>query len=233
MRPRRSAVLLAAARGAVGAGCRHAAVPPAPLPPDWRALAHAPSPFAALYRFSFGGQRNLVLTVRSGESRLSLGVAVPPGGVAFAAWITDEEGWVERVKERCREPLPRGVIPVSEDASLPLDPNLAALVLSGLVPEDAHEIEGMPGWVEASNGRFVWRARIEGPPAVCTRAVVTRPDGESSLIADLKSPIGHVPGAIVLKAGSHVAELTLEEWHPSEAPQPPGWFAFAQCGATR
>ena len=127
MRPRRSAVLLAAALGAAGAGCRHAGVPPAPLPPDWRTLAHAPSPFAALYRFSFGGQRNLVLTVRSGAGRLSLSVAVPPGGVAFAAWITDDEGWVERVKERCREPLPRGVIPLSKDASLPLDPHLAAL----------------------------------------------------------------------------------------------------------
>ncbi|MGD1149021.1 MAG: hypothetical protein ABR961_13845 [Thermoanaerobaculaceae bacterium] len=233
MQPHRRAAQLAVVLAAAGAACRHATVPTAPLPADWRSLARAPSPFAALYRFSFGGQRNLVLTVRSGAGRLSLSVAIPPGGAAFSAWVTDDEGWVERVKERCREPLPRGVIPLSKDASLPLDPYLAAVVLSGLVPEGAREVPGMPGWVEASNERLVWRARIEGPRVVCTQAVVTRPDGKSLLVADLKSPIGHVPGAIVLTAGSRKAELFLKEWRTAEAPQPPGWLSFTACGAAR
>jgi len=219
---------------AAGAGCRHGRAPEAPLPPDWRSLAQAPPPFAALYRLSCCGQRNLVLAVRSGADRLSLSVAVPPGGAAVTAWFAGGEGWIQRVKERCREPLPQGMILLSKGAALPLDPTLAARVLSGLLPEDAHEESMEPGWIEASDGRFTWRARIEGPPAHCTRIVVFRPTEERPVLAaDLKSPVGRVPGALVLTTGSQRAEMDLEEWHSADSPQPPAWLALPECGAAR
>jgi hypothetical protein len=231
-RRRSAAFLMAVLAG--GVGCRHALAPEVPLPPDWRSLAQAPPPFAALYRFSCCGQRNLVLAVRGGADRLSLSVAVPPGGAAMTAWFAGDEGWIQRVKERCREPLPQGLIPLSKGAALPLDPSLAARVLSGLVPEDAHEEPATPGWVEASDERFTWRARIEGSPARCTRILVFRRGEERPVLgAELKSPTGHVPGSLVLTAGSQRAEMILEEWHSAEPPQPPAWLAVPECGAAK
>jgi hypothetical protein len=230
----RKAVLLLVVLAAAGAGCRHVRAPDMPLPEDWRSLIQPLGPFAALYRFSCCGQRNLVLAVRSGADHLSISVAVPPGSTAMSAWFAGGEGWVERVKERCREPLPSGMIPLSKGASLPLDPDLAARVLSGLLPEGAHEVPLTPGWVEASNERLTWRARIEGSPTHCSRVVVFRQGEERPLLeADLKSPIGHVPGALVLTAGSQRVEMVLENWHPAEPPQPPGWLATLDCGAAR
>jgi len=233
VRRHRKAALLALLVAAAATGCRHTAETPAALPADWRSLVKGPTPFAALYRLSFGSERNLVLTVRSGAGLLSLSVAVPPGGAALSAWVAGAEGWVERVKERCREPLPPGVIPLPKDAFLPLDADLAALLLSGLLPEGAHEVPEAPGWVEAATERVVWRARIEGSPAVCTRVVLGSPDGRTLLAAELKAPVGHVPGAIALVAGAQRAEMVLQEWHLSEPPGPPVWLAFAKCGAAR
>ncbi|MBZ5587020.1 MAG: hypothetical protein LAO05_00475 [Acidobacteriia bacterium] len=234
MLKRRRATILAVVLAAAAVSCRHATAPEMPVPQDWRSLMQHPGPFAALYRFSCCGQRNLILAVRSGADRLSISVAVPPGGTAMSAWFAGDEGWVERVKERCREPLPHGMFPLSKDAALPLDPDLAALVLSGLLPEGAHEVPLTPGWVEASNERLTWRARIEGPPTHCSRVLVLRPGEERPLLgADLKSPIGHVPGALVLTAGSKRVEMVLEEWHAAEPPPPPEWLAVPACGAMR
>jgi hypothetical protein len=213
----RNAALVMLVLVGAGAGCRHAPTPAAPLPQDWRSLAQPPAGFAALYRFSCCGQRNLVLAVRSGGDRLSISVAVPPGGTSMSVWFAGDEGWVQRVKERCREPLPKGMIPLSKDAALPLDPGLAARLLSGLLPEDAHEEPMTPGWVEASNERFTWRARIEGPPARCTRILVFRHGEERPM----------------LEAGSQRAEMVLQEWHSADPPQPPGWLALPDCGAAR
>jgi len=233
VRTRRSALRIALLLAAAGAGCRHAAIPPAPLPDDWRSLVHEPAAFAALYRLSVGSARDLVLTVRSGGDRVSLTVAVPPGGVALAVWISGDEGWLGRIKERCREPLPPGVIPLPKNGSLPLDARLAALLLSGSVPGGAREVGDAPGWVEAATGGVVWRARIGGPPAACSRVVVTRANGASLFTAELGSQVGQVPGTIVLEAGSERAELALKEWHPSETPPPPAWLSTPACGELR
>ncbi len=233
MRPRHRAAALLVLLAAAGAGCRHAAVPPAPLPEDWRSLVREPAPFAALYRLEAGGQRNLVLTARGGGGGLSLTVAVPPGGAALAVWVADDAGWVERVKERCREPLPHGAIPLGGGAALPLDARLATLLLSGLAPDGAHEAAGAPGWVEATAGDLVWRAHVEGPPAVCTRVVITGRGGAPLLAADLGSHVGRVPGTLRVETGSERAEMKLQEWHLAEAPAPPAWLSLAACGAAR
>ncbi len=233
MRAPRSAAPLLALLAAAGAGCRHAAVAPGPLPAGWRSLAHDPAPFAALYRLAAGGQRDLVLTVRGDGARLSLTVAVPPGGAALSVWLGGGEGWLERVKERCRERLPGGEIPLGRDAVLPLDAHLAALLLSGLVPSGAREDADAPGWVEAAVGDVLWRARIEGSPAVCNRVVIAESAGRTLLEAELKSPVGSVPGALVVTAGSQRAEMTLQRWRVAEAPQPPPWLAGPQCAEAR
>jgi hypothetical protein len=225
-------VLLCAA-----AGCRHAARL-GPLPPDWQTLVSEPRPFAALYRFSCCGYRDLVLTVRTDGERLSLTVAVPPGGAALSAWVESDGGWLRRAKESCRDPLPKGVLPVSASSSLPLDPRLAALLLTGLLPSDARELPETPGWVEATTSGFSWRARVEGPEPHCTRVRVARPGKESALLdAELESAPSRVSGvmpmprAISLVAGSVRAELILQAWQTSEPPAPPSWLSTPVCGA--
>ena len=219
------------------AGCRHAARP-GPLPPDWQTLVSEPRPFAALYRFSCCGYRDLVLTVRTDGKRLSLTVAVPPGGTALSAWVESDGGWLRRAKEGCREPLPKGVLPVSASSSLPLDPRLATLLLTGLLPSDARELPELPGWVEATASGFSWRARVEGPEPRCTRVLVTHPGKESALLdAELESAPSRVSGvmpmprAIQLVAGSVKAELILQAWQTSEPPAPPPWLSAPVCGA--
>ncbi|HVN32980.1 MAG TPA: hypothetical protein VMT45_13445 [Thermoanaerobaculaceae bacterium] len=232
--PRRAAVL---ALLLAAAGCRHVA-PPAPLPRGWEALVAKPPAFAALYRLDCCGRRDLILTVRAGDGRLLLNVAVPPGGMAMAAWVEDAGGWVNRLKAGCREAFPRGVVPVSETTSLPLDPGLATLLLAGLIPAGARELPELPGLVEATTEGFVWRVRVEGPEPHCTRVVVARPgEGKPVLVADLESPSGPVSGAptlvhgLSLVAGSVKAKLTLQAWHTDAPPSPPPWLSAPVCGA--
>ena len=230
MARRRNAALLAVL--AVAVGCRHAVPPPTPLPAGWRVLAAAPRAFSALYRLACCGHRGLVLTVRGDGERLSLAVAVPPGGTALAAWVEPGGGFVERMKEGCREALPPGVLPVSADASLPIDPTLAALLLSGLLPAAARELPGMPGWVEATSGGLAWRAQVEGPEPHWTRVQLTRAgDGAPTMTAVRSDDGGTVPHRLVLKAGSVEASLELQAWRPSAPPAPPDWLAAPVCGA--
>ncbi len=229
MRPPRSAAIPALLL--VAAACRHV-TPAAPLPADWQVLVRAPQPFAALYRFSCCGRRDLVLTVRGDGHALALGVTVPPGGIALAAWVEQDGGWVWRAKETCREPLPKGVLPLSATASLPLDPGMASLLLSGLLPDGAHETAGQQGWVEAAGGAFWWRARVEGPEPHWTRVVIGRV-GEAGavLVADRRDAGGALPHTLALKAGSIKADLVLREWRPSDPPSPPPWASGPACEA--
>lgn len=235
MHPHRSATIVLLLLAA--AGCRHAA-PPGPLPQGWQTLVAAPRNFAALYRFSCCGHRDLVLTARAGDGRLSLSVAVPPGGTALAVWVAGEGGWVNRVREGCREPLQKDVLPVSASSSLPLDARLVALLLTGLLPRGAREMPELPGWVEATTEGYLWRARVEGPEPHCTRVLVARAGDENPLlVADIESPLGSasgvpsMPRALSLVAGSVKAELTLQAWQTSEAPSPPSWLSAPVCGA--
>ncbi|MFI5164995.1 MAG: hypothetical protein ACHQQS_00075 [Thermoanaerobaculales bacterium] len=229
MRPRRSAASVLLLTALVAGACRTLA-PPAPLPANWRELAAAPAPFAALYRLSCCGQRNLVLIARGDAGHLSVSVAVPPGGQALAAWVDASGGWVSRGKEGCREALPEGVLPLSPKASVPLDPELAGRLLSGLLPENAAELPNSPGWVEGSGGGLWWRARVEGPTPRCTRVIVGRPGSETPVLnADLGDPRGQVPGKLLLRSGGVKAELALQEWRQSETPSPPGWLGQPVC----
>lgn len=234
MRLHRKAAILVLLLAA--AGCRHAA-PPGPLPPDWQTLVSEPRPFAALYRFSCCGYRDLILTVRADGERLLLTVAVPPGGTALSAWVESDGGWSRRAKEGCRESLAKGVLPVSANSWLPLDARLATLLLAGLLPSGARELPELPGWVEATTSGLSWRARIEGPEPHCTRVRVASPGKENALLdAELESAPSRVSGvmpmprAISLVAGSVKAELILQAWQTSEPPPPPPWLSIPVCG---
>lgn len=229
MRPRRSAAPVLLLAALVAGACRTLA-PPAPLPAEWRELAAAPSPFAALYRLSCCGQRNLVLIARGDAGHLFVSVAVPPGGLALAAWMDATGGWVSRGREDCREALPEGMLPLSAKASLPLEPELAARLLSGLLPENAGELPGSPGWVEGSGAGLWWRARVEGPTPRCTRVIVGRPGSATPVLtAELGDPHGHVPGKLLLQTSGAKAELALQEWRAGETPSPPGWLGQPVC----
>jgi hypothetical protein len=229
---RRSAALLLLILAAT-AGCRHVASP-APLPAEWQSLVAEPRPFSGLYRLSCCGYRDLVLAVRADGERLSLTVAVPPGGAALAAWVGPDGGWVHRIKESCREPLPKGVLPISTKSSLPIDPQLATLLLSGLLPAGTHELPQAPGWVEATTAGLRWQARIEGPEPHLTRLVVARPGEETPVLAaDVKDSNGRVPAKVSITAGSQEADLTIRAWRVSDPPSPPSWLLAPICGGVR
>ena len=228
---RRSIALLAVL--AAAAGCRHAAPPAAPLPVGWRALTEAPRPFSALYRLACCGHRGLVLTVRGDGERLSLAVAVPPGGTALSAWVGPDGGFVRREKTGCREPLAPGELPLGGGASLPLDPALAALLLAGRLPADAREEPLSPGWVAAASGGYLWRAQVAGPEPHWTRVVVARSGGGTPLTVVRRDGVGAVPHRLELSVGSTAAELDLQAWRPDAPPSPPAWLSAPPCEAHR
>jgi hypothetical protein len=211
------------------AGCRHA-FPPTPLPSDWQRLVREPQSYAAMYRFSCCGHSDLVLTLRGDRHVLSLTLAVPPGGTALAAWIAADGGWVERTKERCRERLPGEVLPLFSKASLPLDPELASLLLAGLLPTGAREVPGQQGWVEATSGDYWWRARIQGPDPHWTRVVIGRRSEAVPLVTAARSDPNPVPHELTLTVGSVKAKLVLLVWQESAPPGPPVWLAAPVCG---
>jgi hypothetical protein len=158
----------------------------------------------------------------------------------MAAWVEGSGGWLNRVKEGCREPLPKGVLPVSASASLPLDPDLGTLLLAGILPPGARDLPELPGWVEATTEALLWRARVEGPEPHLTRVILTRPGGEEPvLVADLESPLSYtsgvptLPRGLSLVAGSVKAKLTLQTWRTSEPPSSPPWMSAPVCGAKR
>jgi hypothetical protein len=232
VRRHRSAAILALLLA--GGGCRHVA----PLPQDWQTLVAAPPSFAALYRLSCCGRGDLVLTVRVGDEKLSLTAAVPPAGTVLAAWVDADGGWLNRPKDGCRERLPKDALPLSPTSSLPLEPRLATLLLTGLLPPGARELPELPGWVEAATGEFTWRARVEGPQPHCTRVVVSRAGEQEVVVADLESPLSSSSGApslprgLSLRAGSVKAKLKLQSWHTGPPPSPPPWLSAPACGAS-
>ncbi|MGZ6098688.1 MAG: hypothetical protein ACXWLL_09860 [Myxococcaceae bacterium] len=194
-------------------------------------MVSQPRPFSALYRLSCCGYRGVVLAVRADGERLSLTVAVPPGGAALAAWVGPDGGWVHRVRQGCRDPLPPGVLPISATSSLPLDPRLAAMLLSGLLPADAREVRQAPGWVEASTSGLRWQARVEGPQPHLARLVVTRAGEQTPMLtADIRESYGRVPAGLRITTGPEEAELVVQAWRVGDPPAPPPWLAAPVCG---
>jgi hypothetical protein len=173
----------------------------------------------------------MILTARGDAHALSLAVAAPPGGTVLAAWVTSSGGWVNRGKGGCREALPEGVLPLTAKASLPLDPELAAVLLSGLLPAGARELSAREGWVESSTGAYRLRAQVAGPEPHWTRLVVGRAGQAAPLLEAVRSGGGGVvPQELRIAAGQVKAELALRVWNAGPRPEPPVWLSAPVCG---
>ncbi len=221
----------------LAAACRHAAPPaPAPLPADWRSLVAEPTAFAALYRLSCCGQRGLPATIRGDGAHVSIAVAVPPGGVAFEAWVAADGGWIRDRKEGCTVSIPAAVLPLGDGIDVPVDPAWAALLLSGRLPRGSVPVAGAEGWVEGRSGRGWYRARVSGdPPRVAEVRLGELGRHGPALTVLVTTATSRLPRRLDIVSGDERAELELVEWHPmAEGPGRPGWVdRLPECGATR
>jgi len=218
---------------AAALACRGAAPAAAPLVPGGVALPFGePRPFAALYRLACCGQRDLLVTVRADGRTLSVAVASGPAGVVLEAWLTADGGSLRAGGERCRHEVAAGALPLPGSTALPVDPRLAALLLSGTLPREARPEPGAGGWLVAPAGDLASRWRVaEG---VVTGSEVREAATRRLLVAvDLDGHHGRVPGRLGYRAGSERGELRLVEWRAAPAPAEPAWLAWRPCGEVR
>jgi hypothetical protein len=226
---RPSAVLAVLAGVAAVAGCRTASPPPS-LSPQWSTLAGVVPPFSALYRLTCCGERALPTVVRANGRALSLTVAVPPGGVAWEAWLEDGEAWMHRAGRACRLPLPAGEVPVGRDARIPLAPDLAGYLLGGRLPADSVVAPDDPDEVVARVGPWRLRARVVGVPPRWVAAAVDEPEAGGEPIAfffgDRRD--GR-PGRVEIRTGKRDVLLDLVQWLPGGPSGRPEWLSLPVC----
>jgi hypothetical protein len=200
------------------------------MPDGWQALLAPVTPYAAMYGLECCGRRNLIAIVRGDAASLSLQVIAPPGGEVLGAWVGKDGGWLRRAPGACREPLPRGTLPLGVGAVLPLDAELAGLLLGGRLPTGATPIAGEPGSVEALIGDLWWRALVEGQPPHTTRVTVGRLDDSRPLLTvRLTDQRDGRPGRLRLVAGSLRADLALQGFRDSGVPVEPAWLQSPRC----
>jgi len=217
--------IIGAAAACVVAAC--ASVPPPPAAPSsvpWG----APRPFAALYRLDCRGQRNLLATARGDGARLGLTVAAGPAGSVLDAWLEADGGWLRGGGRRCADALPPGTLPLADGVVVPLDPWLAALALSGLVPREAMPSQRFPGWLAAERGGHLVRWLVAGR-TVAQLEVLRGESGGSLISLAMSDHHGIVPGRVAFKAGGEGGELRLVEWQAAPPPEPPGWTQGPPC----
>jgi hypothetical protein len=216
-------VLAAAALSCRSVGSAPAAPDPAPVP------LGEPRPFAALFRLDCCGQRDLLATVRGDGSVLSVAVAAGPAGTVVEAWLQPQGGFQRDGGERCLQPLTGGLLPLAGGTVLPLDPRLAALLLSGVVPRDAHPAAAASGWFESGVRDLTVRWRVER--GTVTAAEIHRAGDRRLLLAvTMAEHHGRVPGRLSFRAGTDAGELRLVEWRFVAAPVEPAWLAWRTCG---
>lgn len=224
----RAALLIALALAAPG--CR-SVTPVGPLPESWRTLVAPPYAFAGLYRLTCCGHSDMIMAVRGDGARLALTVMLPPAVTLLNAWVDGDRGWLVARGGRCRMELARGTLPIGDGATLPLDGELAALLLLGLLPPGAEAMPAVPGWVQAVGADWWLRARVAGPAPFLVRTLIGRPgDDAPHLAADVERMSGSVPARIFMRAGTTTATLTLESLSASAAPAAPTWLSWPLCG---
>lgn len=209
-------------------GCRTVAVDQPPLA-GWEELARPPAPFAALYRLTCCGQRDLPTVVRFEPGRLAVGVSMPPAGVAWEAWFDVDGGMARSRGDQCVSPLPNGRLSLPGGVSLPVDGSLWATLLAGRLPLGVAPLEGQPGWlmVRLVEGRLL--ARCAGQPLRCLE-IRLEGEGSARVVIRMDRHHGRVPGRIRAVAGKQRLELELAEWGPGFALAPPDWLGWPRCG---
>lgn len=219
-------ILVALTAACAGTGAGPATERPALVP------FGEPRPFAALFRLDCCGQRGLLATVRGDGERLSVTVAAGPAGTVVEGWLSAEGGWLRNGGERCVRPLAPGVLPLPGGAALPLDPWLAAALVSGTVPQDAAPVPAQVGWLTASRRGLTVRWRVDA--GVVAAIEVCRGDSRPPLLdVALDEHHGRVPGRLTFRAGREAGELRLVEWRETAAPGVPEWVAWNDCEGPR
>jgi hypothetical protein len=230
--PRRNAelALLVGAVALLMQGCAHVR-PAEPLPTAWHELAGGAPPFAALYRLDCCHLTNLVATVRDDGEHMRVTVAAPPTGAVLDAWLTTAGGLLTRNGGRCVEALPPGELPLAGGRRIPLDIEVAGLVLAGRVAAGAIPLAGAPGWVSSRHGAFELAWQIAGSPARCVSFEMRRNGAHHVVIhGSLADHHGRVPGRLVLEVGGERISLELEEWRPGVSLAIPSWLDARPCG---
>lgn len=214
---------------ALAAGCRHVA-PAGRLATDWQTLSRPAGSFTALYRLACCGHRDLLATVRCGETALALTVVAPPGATVAQCWIGEDGGWLAEDRGRCRRRLGAGSLPLGAGTVLPLDHRMAAALLSGRVPAGGRPAAD-PGWVEGRASGWEWQAEIVGSPPRCVRFRLSRErGGAAALEAELRAHRGSLPGELTIRAGGERVEVVLQEWRGTPGPETPPWLSAPSCG---
>jgi hypothetical protein len=214
--------LVALTTACAGTGAGPAAVTRTPVP------FGEPRPFAALYRLDCCGQRGLLATVRGDGERLSVAVAAGPAGTVVEGWLSAEGGWLRNGGERCVRPLAPGTLPLPGGAALPLDPWLAATLVSGTVPQEAAQTLAPGGWLVARTHGLTVRWRVSAGVVVAVEV----PRGSSQvplLEVVLEGHHGRVPGRLRFRAGDEAGEMRLVEWRETGPPGVPEWVAWLPC----
>lgn len=209
-------------------GCRSVAVE-VPLSPRWEELVTPPPRFAALYRLSCCGQRQLPAVVRGDGDALAVAVALPPAGVAWEAWFQGSQGVSRRRGEACVTELPLGEVALPGGGRLPLDASLWGTLLAGRLPPSVKPLAGQPGWVASEVGEGRLLARCGGEPPRCNAALLEQ-GGRRVLDLRLDRHHGRVPGRVHAIAGKERVLLELAEWGPGTALTAPEWVSWPRCG---
>ncbi len=209
-------------------GCRTVAVDE-PLSPEWEELARQPAAFAALYRLTCCGQRDLPMVVRFEPGRLAVAVSMPPAGVAWEAWFDADGGAAHNRGDRCVSPLPSDRLQLPGGVSLPVDASLWATLLAGRLPLGVVPLQGRPGWLVGRLGEGQLLARCAGQPLRCLE-IRLEEEGSAGVVMRLDRHHGRVPGRIRAKAGSQWLTLELAEWQPGPAVVAPDWLSWPRCG---
>lgn len=226
---RRPECAVALAVGVMLSASCHQLAPAPGLVPGWAALEWRGSGYVALYRLACCGQRELLATVRAGEAGLGLTVVAPPGVIVLDGWLDDSGGWVATDGGRCRQPLPRGAVPLPDGTWLPLPRQVATALLAGRIPPG-----GAPdtdGWVAGREGEWHWRARVVGTPPRCVAVQVRAADGgEPLLAAVLAGHRGGLPRSLAIGARGTRIRAELGEWRSQAGASPPAWLTAPLCG---
>jgi len=221
-RPGALTTLVALTLACAGTGAGPAAVRSGPVP--FGKLR----PFASLYRLDCCGQRGLLATVRGDGEQLSVAVAAGPAGTVVEGWLSADGGWLRNGGERCVRPLAPGTLPLPGGAALPLDPWLAATLVSGTVPPAAVPMPAHAGWLTARVRGLTVRWRVSAG-VVAAVEVVRGDGGEPLLEVALDEHHGRVPGRLRFRAGREAGELRLVEWREAALPGTPEWIGWQTC----
>lgn len=172
--------------------------------------------------------------LRGSTGAVHLSVAAPPAGSLLEVWVDGNRAEVLDGERRCRSALAAGVLPLTPELSLPLEPATLAALVSGRLPAAAVPSEVRPGWVEATVEGVRLRMRVSGRPPRATGLELVSVNGVApGLTAAMTAHRGLVPGVLDVEVGARSLHLELQVWEQGVEPGPPAWLSLPACGGGR